>query len=191
MSNRLEAVMAAIDQINRQDPNREADGTPKELLYGQRMSAELERFAPGADELLQIAARAQHIERWIIPRTDYPMDRAGYKKWRTELGAHHARRTAELMRAQDYSDADCLRVADMLQKKRLKLDPQVQTLEDVICLVFIRYYLKDFATKHNEDKLIRIVQKTWNKMSDTGHSAALAIPLPADLSALIHKALKS
>ncbi|MDO6747376.1 DUF4202 domain-containing protein [Gilvimarinus sp. 1_MG-2023] len=185
----LHDLLNTIDDINRQDPNQEPDGSPKELVYGQRMSRELSEFAPDADELLQIAARAQHIERWVIARSDYPMDRAGYKKWRTELGVHHAQRTADLMHNHGYSAADCQSVADMLQKKRLKRDPQVQTLEDVICLVFIRYYLEDFARKHDEPKLISIIQKTWNKMSADGHAAALKIPLPDSVSALVGKAL--
>lgn len=189
LSDKAQAVLNAIDDINRLDPNREADGSPKELSYGLRMSQELANFVSDASELLHIAARAQHIERWILPRSDYPMDRSGYKKWRTALGMHHAQRTAALMSEHGYSEADCQRVADMLQKKRLKLDAEVQMLEDVICLVFIRYYLEDFATKHDEAKLISIIQKTWNKMSEDGHNAALTIPLPKDMEQLVGKAL--
>lgn len=183
------AVLADIDAANRNDPHKETDGRPKELVYGERMSAELKNFAPDASDLLSIAARAQHLERWIIPRSDYPMDRSGYKKWRTELGMHHARRAAEIMATHGYSEADCQRVSDMLQKKKLKRDADVQTLEDVICLVFIRFYLDDFAQKHDEAKLIGIIQKTWNKMSDKGHEAALKIDLPEHLTSLIGKAL--
>ncbi|MDO3388193.1 DUF4202 domain-containing protein [Gilvimarinus sp. SDUM040013] len=189
LSPQAQSVFTANDAINSGDPNREADGSVKELVYGVRMTEELNNFMPEASELLQIAARAQHIERWILPRSDYPMDRAGYKKWRTELGMHHAKRASELMQANGYSDQDCQTVADMLQKKRLKRDPDVQALEDVICLVFIRYYLEDFAAKHDEPKLISIIQKTWNKMSEAGHEAALKIALPEPMLALITKAL--
>ncbi|UTF61412.1 DUF4202 domain-containing protein [Gilvimarinus sp. DA14] len=186
---KLDAALADIDAANRQDPNLEGDGTPKELLYAQRMSDELMAFAPDASANLQIAARAQHIERWVIPRSEYPMDKAGYKKWRTQLAKHHAQRTVEIMQAHDFSDQDCQRVADMLQKKRLKLDSEVQALEDVICLVFIKYYLEEFAAKHDDDKLIDIIRKTWNKMSPQGHEAALKIELPPAMASLVQKAL--
>lgn len=189
----LSATLQAFDEANRQDPNLETDHEgnpyPKELLYAERMSAELAEFAPDASDELQLAARAQHIERWVIPRADYPMDRPGYKRWRVTLGQHHADRACTIMREHGYRDDSCERVATMLQKKQLKRDAEVQALEDVICLVFIRYYLEDFATKHSEEKLIDIIRKTWNKMSEAGHASALKINLPAHLQQLVGKAL--
>lgn len=184
----LNAAFEQIDNANKQDPNLD-QGIPKELLYSQRMSEELMAFNPAASENLQLAARAQHIERWAIPRIDYPMDKAGYKKWRTQLAKHHAQRTTEIMQDNGFNPDDCQRVADMLQKKRLKLDDEVQTLEDVICLVFIRYYLEEFALKHDEDKLIDIIRKTWNKMSPKGHEAALKLDLSPAMASLVQKAL--
>ena len=56
-----------IDAANRADPNTETAGGveyPKELLYSQRMSAWLARLRPDASDVLRIAARAQHLERW-------------------------------------------------------------------------------------------------------------------------------
>lgn len=187
----LNAVLEDIDRANRQDPNLTGDGTPSEYLYAQRMTEQLVSFVPDAEPALQIAARAQHIERWVIPRSDYPMDRSGYKRWRTELGRHHAERARQIMLAHGCDENSGQQVADMLQKKRLKLDPQVQALEDVICLVFIRHYLEEFAAKHEEPKLIDIIRKTWKKMSPKGHEAALAGAgdLPEHLQALIGKAL--
>lgn len=185
----LDTTLQALDAINRLDPNTETDLNdepwPKELLYAERMSLELSRFAPQANIELKIAARAQHIERWIIPRSDYPMNRAGYQRWRITLGEHHAKRACELMRAHGFSEESCERVAAMLQKKQLKQNPDVQTLEDVACLVFIRHYLEKFATQHSDEKLIRIIGKTWNKMSQAGQSAALQIDLPAHLQRLM------
>jgi len=117
------------------------------------------------------------------------MDKVGYKTWRTELAKFHAKTTAELMASTGYSTDEQTRVGELLQKKQLKRDAEVQTLEDVICLVFIEHHLEDFATKHNEPKLIDIIQKTWRKMSKNGHSAALALPLPESLLTLVGKAL--
>lgn len=191
-SNRLEAVLAAIDGANQQDPNQvehQGQQIAKELLYGQRMSERLAIFAPDASELLQIASRAQHIQRWTLARKDFPMDKPGYKTWRTELAKFHASKAAELMAAAGYNHAEQVRAGEMLQKKQLKRDLEVQTLEDVICLVFIEHHLEDFATKHDEPKLIDIIQKTWRKMSEDGHAAALALPLPEALLALVGKAL--
>ena len=189
---RLNQLLAAIDTANLQDPNQEpVDGKllAKEWIYGQRMSLQLASFYPQASDLLQIACRAQHICRWKIPRSDYPMDKAGYKKWRTELGKFHGEYTGELMQAQGYTADDIERVKDLLLKRGLKRDEEVQVLEDVVCLVFIEFYLADFASKHEEDKLIDIIRKTWNKMSTQGHEAALKLPLSAEMLALVGKAL--
>ena len=188
----LTQVIAAIDLANQQDPNVEmVDGKAiaKEVLYSQRMSNCLQQFAPDASEALQIAARAQHIRRWTIPRSDYPSGRQGYQQWRVYLGKFHAQTTTALMAEAGYTDAMQSRVADLLQKKAIKRDAETQCLEDVICLVFIQYYLEDFAAKHDEDKLIDIIRKTWNKMSAEGHAAALKVTLPVPLTDLIGKAL--
>lgn len=191
---RLQLTLEAFDTANRHDPNHEVvDGQsqPREWVYGQRMSEMLASFAPAASEALQLAARSQHIERWAIPRTDYPTGRVGYNRWRTELGRYHARRASELMAQTGYGEATCQRVSDLLQKKQLKRDPETQTLEDVACLVFLRYYLEDFAKKHEDDKLISILQKTWQKMSESGQESAMQIPLSAKLQNILQQALEA
>ncbi len=192
MSNRLQTTLEAFDQANRADPNTEiveGQPQPKELVYGRRMSQSLAQFAPQAPEALQLAARAQHIKRWEIPRDQYPMDRAGYKKWRTQLGVFHGQVAGEIMAEQGYAVETIERVQNMLSKRNLKRDADVQSLEDVICLVFLQYYLEDFSRKHSEPKLIDIIQKTWRKMSPEGHAAALELKLPSHLQALVGKAL--
>lgn len=185
-------TFTAFDAANLQDPNTEiVDGQPiaKEWIYAQRMTARLEIFFPDASEALQLAARSQHICRWKIPRSDYPMDRAGYKKWRLDLAQMHGDIAGEIMAAQGYDATMISRVQDLLLKRGLKCDEEVQILEDVICLVFLEFYLEDFASKHTEDKLIDIIRKTWNKMSATGHGAALKLPLGDAMLALVGKAL--
>jgi hypothetical protein len=191
-SSHFDTVIQKIDAANREDPNREmAAGQeyPKELLYGIRMSEELSRFQPQASEALQIAARAQHIRRWEIPRSDYPRNRVGYLTWRRDLGRFHADQTAALMSEAGYDADSVARVRDLLTKKGIKQNEETQTLEDVICLVFLNYYLEDFARQHEEDKLIAIIRKTWGKMSERGHTAALQLNLPPHLGELIGKAL--
>ena len=177
---RLDAAFARIDEANAQDPNLERlDGQdfPKELLYGRRMSATLATFAPDADDAVKLAARDQHVQRWKIPRADFPMDRKGYLAWRQKLYGMHAELAGEILREVGYDDATIARVGTLLRKKGLKTDPDVQLLEDVICLVFLEHYFADFSVKHDDDKVIDILRKTWAKMSPRGHEAALALPL--------------
>ena len=190
----LSKIFTAFDAANAQDPNVElVDGIAiaKELIYGQRMSAKLHNFFPEASTVLQLAARSQHICRWKIPRNDYPLDRQGYKRWRLDLAAFHGETAGEILTANGYSNDTIERVKDLLLKRSLKRDEEVQILEDVICLVFLEYYIEDFATKHDEAKLIDILQKTWNKMSSKGHEAALKLPLSESILALVGKALSA
>ncbi len=180
----LQAVLARIDEANAQDPNTEqAEETaePAALLYGRRMSAVLEEFDPGASEELQIAVRAQHIERWKRPRKDYPEGRAGYLTWRQDAAQYHADRINELMQLEGCDEQVRERVTALVLKQAIKRDAEAQTLEDVACLVFMRWYFAAFATKHTPEQLFRIVQKTARKMSAAGRSAALKLPLPAEL----------
>ncbi|MCH9807988.1 MAG: DUF4202 domain-containing protein [Alphaproteobacteria bacterium] len=184
MSTRLEAVLNRIDDANSADPNVEQDGlqeAPAALLYGQRMSNVLAGFETGAGELLQIAVRGQHIERWKRPRKDYPQGRVGYLEWRRDAARYHAVRVGELMRLEGYSDEECERVGVLIRKKGIKSDAEAQTLEDVACLVFMRWYFSPFASARPADELFRIVEKTARKMSSAGRDAALQLPLPAEL----------
>jgi hypothetical protein len=186
------AAIGRIDDANRDDPNREVHQGrehPRELLYAERMSAWLERLAPGAAEAVQLAARAQHIRRWEIPRDRYPMDRDGYRRWRTDLGKFHADTAGRILRGVGYDEATVERVGSLLRKEQLKTDADCQLLEDVICLVFLEYELADFAKKHDEEKLIHILRRTWKKMSPRGHQAALALPLPEGLRSIVERAV--
>ncbi|MBT8470251.1 MAG: DUF4202 domain-containing protein [Deltaproteobacteria bacterium] len=191
---RLDDALSGFDAANAEDPNTEmVDGqaVPKELIYGQRMSARLSAFSPDAPEAVQLAARAQHIRRWEVPRDSYPDGRAGYLKWRTDLYKRHGEIAGATMEDVGY-DADAIeRVKTLLRKRGLKTDPDVQLLEDVICLVFLEHYFHDFAQKHEDAKLIPIVQKTWKKMSEEAHRAALELDYAPEDLALIRKALES
>ena len=182
---RLETALALIDHANAEDPNG------RELVYGQRMSERLARLEPGASEALQIACRAQHIRRWEIPRSSYPEGRAGYRKWRAELGRRHGELAAEIAREAGYDDSFAGRVSALVRKQGLKTDPETQTLEDVACLVFIEHYLADFAARHPREKIVDIIARTARKMSAHGLEAVAAIELPAALAALVDEALAS
>lgn len=187
-----------IDAANSEDPNQvtDEDGKtwPKELLYSYRMVEILQRYAPEADDICQLAIRSQHIQRWKSPRNAYPMDRIGYLQWRKDLYKFHADTMSELMSQAGYAADDIERAKKMVAKVGIKSNPDTQLLEDVADLVFIEYYLLDFANRHpdyTEEKWIEIIQKTWKKMSEKGQKFALsgAIKLPEPLVPLINKAL--
>lgn len=169
---RLDDAMTAIDAANMQDPDRR-EGRPAALLYGERMTAELARLFPDASEPLQIAARGQHIERWVLKRQDFPEGRAGYLAWRTELARHHAKRVGEIMLQTGYDPVDAGRAGRMIRKDGIKRDAEVQALEDVICFTFLRWYFNPFAPTQDPEKLDRIVAKTARKMSPEGRARVL------------------
>jgi hypothetical protein len=188
VTSRLDAAIARFDEVNADDPRRD-DDQPAELAYGRRMTAWLERLAPDAPDELRLAVRAQHIARWRLPRDRFPDGRAGYKRWRSECARMHADIAAGILADVGYDALVIDRVRALLSKKRLADDPEVQTLEDVACLVFLEHTFADFARKHDRDKLVDIVRKTWGKMSERGRAAAAALALPPDLAAIVADAV--
>jgi hypothetical protein len=177
MSDRLHRALALIDTANAADPKGEA------LVYGQRMSEELARLFPGASEVLQVAARGQHVERWLLPRSDYPEGKAGYLDWRREQGRRHGQRVAGIMAEAGFPEADCDRVGVLLRKEGIKRDAEVQALEDVICFVFLNWYFAPFAAERDMESTLDIVRKTARKMSDAGRARVLEeFDLPAPLA---------
>jgi len=178
--------------VNSGDPRTvPVDGRdePKELLYGRRMSATLDQFAPRASEELRLAVRAQHIARWRVPRDEFPRDRAGYKRWRTGLMQMHGELAAGILRDVGYDEEFVGRVDRLIRKQGIKRDPEAQTLEDVACLVFLKHYLEEFAADHEDEKVVDILRKTWAKMSPRGHDAALALGLKGRGGELVARAL--
>jgi hypothetical protein len=189
---RLERALAELDRINGEDPRADIvdeRAVPKELLYARRMSDTLATFAPDASEELKLAVHAQHVARWRIPRSSFPEGRDGYKKWRTRLMDLHATLAGEVLRGVGYEEAAVARVAQLLHKEGIKRDPDVQTLEDVACLVFLRWYLDEFAAEHDDDKLVDILRKTWRKMSARGREAASTLDLGERGTRLLGRAL--
>src|SRR5271169_2876767 len=190
MSDRLHCALGAIDAANARNLSREA-GEPAELVYGRRMSEALAAFAPGASEALQIAVRGQHIERWLTPRRNFPDGKAGYIAWRNAAKRCHAERVAEIMVACAYDEAPIARASALVRKEQLRSDAEAQTLEDVACLVFLRYYAANFAAKHPEEKVLDILVKTQRKMSVRARAAALDFGLPAAVLELYQRGLRS
>lgn len=184
MSTLLNTALQLIDQANASDPK---DGVEK--LYSQRMLETLQAFEENASDPLTLACYAQHVCRWKLIRKDYPEGLTGYLTWRTDLAKLHASILADIMQTSGYASEDIEQASRIIQKKKLKKDPAAQAMEDVSCLVFLNYYFAPFVEKHSEEKIIDIVQKTWAKMSDKGHQAALNLSLEPKLQALVGKAL--
>jgi hypothetical protein len=195
MTARFQALIAAIDAADANDPRKvEIDGAsrPFEIVYAERMSARLAALYPDASELLKIAARAQHLRRWDIPREKFPPGHHGYNEWRKECRIHHARLAGELMRDHGYDDEAAAHVGALIRKEKLKKDRESQALENVAAIVFLEHYFDDFHEKYkdyDDQKIVDILGKTLCKMSPKGHAAALALPLPERTRTLVAAAI--
>ncbi len=189
---RLDDTIALFDAYNQQDPHTlDVEGTkiPREYFYALKCYEWVRRLDPDAGEALLLAARSQHIGRWEMARHTYPEGRAGYLKWRSDLGRYHADTAAGMMQRTGYDDDMQAQVRSIIQKKKLKTDPQVQTIENALCLVFLQYQYGDLIEKLPEEKMIPILQKTWAKMSEPGRAAALGLSYTKKGLALLRQAL--
>lgn len=189
---KLVATLKLIDEAHAQDPNKiVVDGKeqPYELHYSQKMSKYLEKRHPSAPDTLRIAIRAQHFRRWEVPRNSYAMTKFGYHAWRTYLKKRQADMASQICLDCGYSEDEATRVAHLIRKEDLKKDEETQTLEDVACLVFLDDQFEEFEKQHDEDKIVKILQKTWGKMSDRGQELALNLSFNVRCKNLISKAL--
>ncbi|MBZ9560367.1 MULTISPECIES: DUF4202 domain-containing protein [unclassified Modicisalibacter] len=189
---RFTRAIARLDALHAEDPRTvrvEGETLPYELHYARCMSAWLDRVLPEASEALRLAVRAQHLQRWQVPRDDYPRDRPGYLTWRRDLGRRQAETAAGILKAVGYDAATGERVASLIRKEGLRRDPETQALEDTACLVFLDNEFAAFAARHDDDKILRILRKTWAKMSPRGHELAMTIDLPEAARALVQRAL--
>jgi tRNAThr (cytosine32-N3)-methyltransferase len=181
-----------IDAAHAADPQRAADGRAAELVYADRMEAWVERLVAPAPPALRLAARAQHLERWLVPRTTFPEGRAGYLTWRRSLYTRQAERARELLLAAGVDAAEAADVATWVSKTGLRTNPGTQALEDAACLVFLENEIGAFAARHADyprEKFIDILRKTWRKMSAAAQAEAAALPLPDGIADLVREAI--
>ena len=178
-----DTACAAIDRANADDPSRH------ELLYSRRMIEWISQLAPDGSEELRLAARAQHIRRWTIPRSQYPEGRSSYLQWREMLKRFHAETLAAIMRDAGYGDTSIAKATTILIRKNLADAAEGQTLEDAACLVFLQFEFDDFARKTPDDKLIGILRKTWQKMSAAAREHAGSLLAGEKTRALLERAL--
>ena len=175
---RIEKVLEQFDSYNKQDPHFVTwDGIayPAEYFYALQLYEWVKKLAPQASEDLLLASRCQHIGRWKIPRNQYPTGKAGYYKWRNDLAKFHAETAGKLMTAAGYNEEEIKTVQHILLKENLRKDGVVQVMENALCLVFLQFQYEDFIAKHDDEMVIRILQKTWQKMTGPGREAALML----------------
>jgi hypothetical protein len=189
---RLDEAIKAIDAANADDPNEivvKGETRPKELAHAELVSQWVRRLDPDPSEALMLAARAHHLRRWTIPRDAYPRDRPGYLKWRKALHEQHAREVAVILTEVGYDNATIERVQDIVRKRRLGKDPEVQVLEDALCLVFIETQLADLAEKVDADKMPGIIEKTAKKMSPRAIELAMQLDIGPGERAMLESVL--
>jgi len=183
-------AFARFDVANREDPNQiTVDGVvyPKELLLAKRLTDCVLELNPDASEVLLLASRCQHLCRWEVPRSTEPMGREGYLKWRAELKQFHAEKSGGILRDVGFPEVTVEQVQALNLKKNLKSAPDCQTLEDALCLIFLKYQFDALIASTDAEKMVRIVQKTWVKMSDRGRDAASKLSYSPEAQAVLAK----
>jgi hypothetical protein len=191
---RFDDAIRRFDTANSADPNfdeLDEGRQPAELVYARRLTDWVLRLKPDASESLRLAARCQHLCRWEIPRSRYPMDRPGYLRWRSDLKKFHAEKAGEILREAGYDETTIARVQALNLKKDLGRDPDCQVLEDALCLVFLQFQFAALAAKTTDDKLINAVKKSWAKMSEAARTEALKLSYSDRELALVKAALKA
>jgi hypothetical protein len=189
---KLKQAFTQFDTYNRNDPrtiNWQGEVYPEEYFLALQLHKWVVTLHPEASEALLLASRCQHIGRWEIPRTAYPDGREGYLRWRKELGLYHAARASEIMEQVGYDAATIERVRQIVTKKRIKADPEVQVMENALCLVFLEFLYEDFHPRY-PDKIVDILKKSLLKMDAAGHQEALKLPYSATGLRYIQEALK-
>ena len=188
---RFTRAIEAIDAANAGDPNViviDGDPYPKELAHARLATAWVRAFDPDATEAQLLAARAHHLRRWTSPRDDYPRDRAGYLRWRAALKKRHASAVGEILQDAGYDDDLIERVGELVRKEGLARDPQVQTHEDALCLVFVQTQLQDLTEQLGDERIVPVVQKTMKKMSQRAIDAVGMLELSPTATDVIVRA---
>lgn len=186
--NAYEKARTLIDAAHSADPERVDGDLPAELVYADRVEAWVKRLDPAASEILKLAARCQHLERWSVPRDDFPKDRPGYLKWRSSLYQKQADRAFDLLIEAGVSSEEAESARKWVSKTGLKTDPGTQLLEDAAVLVFLEHEIADFASRHPDytrEKYLGILGKTWRKISPAAREAAAGLPLPPLVAELL------
>jgi len=188
----LDRARRLIDEAHAADPSRTPDGMPAELVYADRIEAWLLRVVPDPRPVLRLAARCQHLERWLVPRASFPAGKPGYLAWRRSLYVKQSERARQVLLASGVCAADAGEAATWISKTGLKTNEGSQALEDAAVLVFLENEIESFAAQHADyprEKFVDILRKTWRKMSPRAQELARALELPPGVRALVAEAL--
>jgi hypothetical protein len=186
-----ERARILVDSAHAADPVKAADGRPAELAYADNVEKWVVRISPDADQVLRLAARCQHLERWSVPRGSFPDGRAGYLAWRRSLYVKQAERARQLLLEAGLPAESAADAATWVSKTGLKTNPDTQALEDAAVLVFLESEIQAFAAQHSDyprEKFVDILRKTWRKMSPRAQELAQGLDLPGPIAALVREA---
>lgn len=191
----LEEAFKLFDEYNLRDPRSITWKNaiyPQEYAYSLMLNERVLSLQPASSEELLLASRSQHIGRWEISRESYPEGRESYLKWRKDLAQHHASVSGLLMKQAGYAEAKIARVQEIILKKKIKQDAEVQIMENALCLIFLEHQYEDIRMKYIDDpeKMINILYKSLLKMDAHGHSEALLIKFTDEGLALVQKAIE-
>ena len=189
---RFEAAIRRFDQENSRDPNLEIiEGVarPRELVYSERLTNWVLKLCPDASEELRLAARCQHICRWMIPRNSCEMTRVGYLKWRNDLKKFHADKAGQILREVGYPEETVAKVQALNLKKHFPEDHDSRAFEDGLCLVFLEFQFAELAAKTADDKMVNALQKSWKKMTPAAREQALLLNFGPKEKSLLERAL--
>jgi hypothetical protein len=189
---KLLRAFQGFDAYNQKDPHMFTwDGVtyPQEYFLALKLYEWVLKLKPDAGEALLLASRSQHIGRWEIPRESYADGRDAYLKWRKDLALFHAEKASLIMQGAGYDNDQITRVRQIILKQKLKVDADVQTMENALCLVFLEFQYEDFYPKHLPEKVINILRKSLLKMDDHGHRFALTLNFSEKGMAYINEAL--
>lgn len=191
---KLDQAFNLFDEYNQQDPNKISKNGKEyasEVFYAQELHDWILKLDPKASEALLLASKCQHIGRWEIERKTYPEGRVGYLTWRSDLSKFHAEKAGEILKSVEYDEGIIERVKEIILKKKLRTDPEVQTMENALCLVFLEFQYDDLIEQLSEEKMINILRKTWAKMTEPGKEVALALKYSEKGASLLDQALNN
>lgn len=189
---RIGHVLAAFEEIGRKDPRLVViDGTtyPRQLGEAKLLVHFIAQMVDPISDALFLACHCQHLGRFESPRSEFPQDNAGYKAWRTEASRRSSERSANLMKEFGFEASIIERVSKIVSKQGRATNPEVQIMEDALCLTFLILDAEDFVLRHTEEEMTRILKRTWMKMSETGHRTALSTPLAPTVKKAVEIAL--
>ena len=188
----LDQAFALFDAYNQTDPKTftwDGQTYPQEYFFSLKLYDWVKKLNPQASEALLLASRCQHIGRWEIPRNSFPEGRIAYLSWRKELMRHHTKIATGILEQVGVAPDVIEQVQNMLMKRNIKQDPDVQTIENALCLVFLQYQYEAFYPG-NEDKIVDVLKKSLLKMDAHGHAFALQLTYSETGMSFIAQALE-